>query len=205
MQTKKRSNLNFWLLVWGLGIAGQLCWNMENQWFNTFVYAKIAKDPTIISWMVGVSAAATTVSTFLFGCVSDRLGKRKLLVAVGYILWGIFTIAFGMTQFLTRSAAAALTAVGFAVVAADAVMSFFGSMGNDIGLNAWVNDHMNDGNRGQLGAALATQPIIGTIVGTVLGGILVGTTTTCGSSSSWALWSSPLASTAFLPWRTAPT
>ena len=30
MQTKKRSNLNFWLLVWGLGIAGQLCWNMEN-------------------------------------------------------------------------------------------------------------------------------------------------------------------------------
>lgn len=174
MQTKKRSNLNFWLLVWGLGIAGQLCWNMENQWFNTFVYAKIAKDPTIISWMVGVSAAATTVSTFLFGCVSDRLGKRKLLVAVGYILWGIFTIAFGMTQFLTRSAAAALTAVGFAVVAADAVMSFFGSMGNDIGLNAWVNDHMNDGNRGQLGAALATQPIIGTIVGTVLGGILVG-------------------------------
>ena len=174
MKTKKRSNLNFWLLVWGLGIAGQLCWNMENQWFNTFVYAKIAKDPTIISWMVGVSAAATTVSTFLFGCVSDRLGKRKLLVAVGYILWGIFTIAFGMTQFLTRSAAAALTAVGFAVVAADAVMSFFGSMGNDIGLNAWVNDHMNDGNRGQLGAALATQPIIGTIVGTVLGGILVG-------------------------------
>ena len=174
MKTKKRSNLTFWLLVWGLGIAGQLCWNMENQWFNTFVYAKIAKDPTIISWMVGVSAAATTVSTFLFGCVSDRLGKRKILVAVGYILWGIFTILFGLTQFLSPGAGAALFAVGFAVVAADAVMSFFGSMGNDIGLNAWVNDHMHDGNRGQLGAALATQPIIGTIVGTVVGGMLVG-------------------------------
>ena len=50
------SNARFWILVWGLGIAGQICWNMENQWFNTFVYAKIAKDPTIISWMVGVSA-----------------------------------------------------------------------------------------------------------------------------------------------------
>ena len=45
------SNARFWILVWGLGIAGQICWNMENQWFNTFVYAKIAKDPTIISWM----------------------------------------------------------------------------------------------------------------------------------------------------------
>ena len=52
------SNARFWILVWGLGIAGQICWNMENQWFNTFVYAKIAKDPTIISWMVGVSATA---------------------------------------------------------------------------------------------------------------------------------------------------
>ena len=38
----------------------------------------------------------------------------------------------------------------------------------------WVNDHMNDKNKGQIGAALATQPVIGTIVGTVAGGMLVG-------------------------------
>lgn len=174
----KKKNINFWLLVWGLGIAGQLCWNMENQWFNTFVYAKIAKDPTIISWMVGVSAAATTLSTFLFGCVSDRKGKRKIMVAVGYILWGIFTIIFGLTQYISGStaanAAAVMSVAGVAVVAADAIMSFFGSMGNDVGFNAWINDHMNDDNRGQLGAALATQPVIGTIAGTVVGGILVG-------------------------------
>lgn len=172
------SNLRFWILVWGLGVAGQICWNMENQWFNTFVYAKIVKDPTIISWMVGVSAAATTLSTFLFGCVSDRLGKRKVMIAVGYILWGIFTIAFGLTQYITvgraGSGAAAFAVAGISVVSADAVMSFFGSMGNDIGFNAWINDHMTDNNRGQLGAALATQPVIGTIAGTVVGGILVG-------------------------------
>jgi MFS family permease len=174
----KNANVNFWFLVWGLGIAGQLCWNMENQWFNTFVYAKIAKDPTIISWMVGVSATATTISTFLFGCISDRLGKRKTMIAVGYILWGIFTIAFGLTQYITSgnigTSGKLLMVAGIAVVGADAIMSFFGSMGNDIGFNAWINDHMNDKNRGQLGAALATQPIIGTIVGTVLGGMLVG-------------------------------
>ena len=62
----KKRGFSFWFLVWGLGIAGQICWNMENQWFNTFVYAKIAKDPTIISWMVAISAIATTLSTFLF-------------------------------------------------------------------------------------------------------------------------------------------
>ena len=178
MKNKGNSTgLNFWLLVWGLGIAGQICWNMENQWFNTFVYAKIAKDPTIISWMVGVSATATTISTFLFGCISDRIGKRKVMVSVGYILWGISTIVFGLTQYLVRGrtdAPSVMMAVGVAVVAADAIMSFFGSMGSDIGFNAWINDHMNDSNRGQLGAALATQPVIGTIVGTVIGGMLVG-------------------------------
>ncbi len=176
--SKKRSDntILFWGLIWALGLAGQLCWNMENQWFNTFVYAKIAKDPTIISWMLAISAVATTVSTFLFGCVSDRKGNRKMLVSVGYILWGIFTILFGTTEFLSNQSEgnAAMIGVIFAVVAADAIMSFFGSMGNDIGFNAWINDHMNKENAGSLGAALAVQPVIGTIAGTILGGLLVG-------------------------------
>lgn len=60
-----------------MGIAGQLCWNMENQWFNTFVYAKIAGDVNIVTCMVIVSALVTTISTFVFGTMSDRAGKRK--------------------------------------------------------------------------------------------------------------------------------
>ena len=178
MNGNKKNPFLFWFLVWGLGIAGQICWNMENQWFNTFVYAKIAKDPTIISWMVGISACATTISTFLFGCVSDRTGKRKIFVSVGYIMWGIFTILFGLTEFITKGEITndmkLIMTAGFAVVSADMIMSFFGSMGNDIGFNAWINDHMTDSNRGALGGALATQPIIGTILGTVVGGMLVG-------------------------------
>lgn len=174
--TSKSSTLTFWSMVWLLGLAGQLCWNMENQWFNTFVYAKIAKDPTIISWMLAISALATTISTFLFGCVSDRMGNRRSLVSIGYILWGVFTILFGTTQFLKHgnSDVTAFTGIALAVVAADAIMSFFGSMGNDIGYNAWINDHMTKDNAGGLGASLAVQPVIGTIAGTVLGGLLVG-------------------------------
>ncbi len=175
----KDKKFTFWFLVWGLGIAGQICWNMENQWFNTFIYAKIAKDPTIISWMVACSAIATTISTFIFGCASDRKGKRKPMVAIGYILWGIFTIAFGMTEFIAGGASnggatSVILVAGVSCVLADCLMSFFGSCANDVGFNAWINDHMDDDNRGQLGAALATQPVIGTIVGTVLGGMLVG-------------------------------
>lgn len=178
MKSEKGKAVKFWLLVWGLGLAGQLCWNIENQWFNTFIYAKIAKDPTIISWMVGVSAVATTLSTFISGTMTDRKGRRKRAVAIGYIMWGIFTIAYGLTEFIVKGSSSpapgVLVTAGVAAVLADAIMSFFGSMGNDSGFNAWMNDHMTDGNRGHIGAALATQPILGTIVGTVVGGILVG-------------------------------
>ncbi|MBR5015345.1 MAG: MFS transporter [Clostridia bacterium] len=168
---KKRSGFSLWFLVLGLGLIGQICWNMENQWFNTFVYAKIAKDPSIITGMLSFSALATTFSTFFFGTLSDRLGKRRLFISLGYILWGIFTIVFGLTQYISKEAYVFL---GVMVVLADTVMSFFGSMGNDSGFSTWCNDIMTKDNRGGLGAALAILPIVGTVVGTVVGGFLVG-------------------------------
>lgn len=178
MKDRKATNRSFWLLLWGLGLAGQLCWNMENQWFNTFVYAKIAKDSNIVTLMVITSALVTTVSTFLFGTLSDRLGTRRRFVSLGYIAWGVFTIAFGMTEYIAAgavSAGAKLSVwVAVLVILADDVMSFFGSMANDASFSAWSNDLTTDRNRGQVGAVLAVQPVIGTIVGTVLGGMLVG-------------------------------
>ena len=164
----------FWLVVWGMGIAGQLCWNMENQWFNTFVYAKIAGDVNIVTAMVIVSALVTTISTFLFGTMADRTGRRKRFVSIGYIIWGITTIIFGLTEYVRTSLPMLSVAfLGFLVVLADAVMSFFGSMGCDCGYNVWLNDHTDDTNKGQVGAALAAMPIFGTVVGTVVGGMLV--------------------------------
>lgn len=170
-EKKKASGFKMWTLVWGLGLAGQICWNMENQWFNTFVYTKIGKDPSIITGMLICSALATTFATFFFGTWADRTGKRRVFISVGYILWGIFTIAFGLTEFISKDM---YLLAGAAVVIADTIMSFFGSMGNDAGFNTWTTDIMTDKNRGQIGAALATQPVFGTIIGTVVGGLLVG-------------------------------
>ena len=160
-----------WSLIWGLGLAGQICWNMENQWFNTFVYTKIAKDPSIVTGMLICSALATTFATFFFGTWADRTGKRRKFIAIGYILWGIFTIAFGLTEFISKDM---YMLAAISVVVADTVMSFFGSMGNDAGFNTWTTDILTDKNRGQIGAALATQPVLGTILGTVVGGLIVG-------------------------------
>lgn len=166
--------VRFWTIIWGMGLAGQLCWNMENQWFNTFVYAKISGDVNIVTWMVIVSAFVTTLSTFVFGTMSDRMGKRKIFVSVGYIIWGIATIVFGLTEYARVSGIGILISLsGFLVVLTDAIMSFFGSMGCDAGYNVWVNDYTNDSNKGQIGAALAALPVIGTVVGTVVGGNLI--------------------------------
>ena len=171
LQKKKTSGFRMWTLIWGLGLAGQICWNMENQWFNTFVYTKIGKDPSIITGMLICSALATTFATFFFGTWADRTGKRRTFISVGYILWGIFTIAFGLTEFISKDL---YVVAGISVVVADTVMSFFGSMGNDAGFNTWTTDILTDKNKGQIGAALATQPVLGTILGTVVGGLLVG-------------------------------
>lgn len=177
-QKTSTGGARFWALMWGLGLAGQLCWNIENQWFNTFVYSKIAKDSSIVTAMVITSALVTTFSTFFFGTASDRAGQRRKFISIGYILWGIFTIGFGLTEFISRGAVGENTRLvllaSVLVVISDCVMSFFGSMGNDSGYNAWTNDLTTDQNRGQIGAVLATQPVFGTIVGTILGGMLIG-------------------------------
>lgn len=164
MEKKRSFTARTWAAIWIIGIAGQLCWNVENQIFNAFVYKKIAPDTDIVSLMVAVSAAVTTISTFIMGTVSDRRGKRKPFVAIGYILWGATTILFGATEFMPKEPIFIAVA---AVVGADAVMSFFGSMGNDSGYSAWTTDISTERTRGQLGAAVAAQPVIATVIGTI--------------------------------------
>lgn len=159
-----------WILIWVVGLAGQLCWNVENQWFNTFIYAKIGPYAWIISWMTAISSIVTTFSTFYWGTLSDRKGKRRPFIFIGYVLWGIFTILFGVSEFLPKNE---IIAAAVMIVAMDALMSFFGSMGNDAAFSSWTTDISNEKNRGQIGAALAALPIIATIVGTVVSGILI--------------------------------
>lgn len=166
----KEISVKNWIIIWVVGLAGQICWNVENSWFNNFVYAKIAPSPTIIAWMVGVSAVATTLSTFLMGTLSDRVGRRKPFIAAGYIFWGLFTIAFGAAEFLPKKS---ITSIAVYLVGMDAIMSFFGSMGYDAGFNPWTTDISDVHNRGKLGGALAALPVLATIFGAIVSGIVI--------------------------------
>lgn len=89
------------------------------------------------------------------------MGKRKPFIVWGYILWGIFTILFGVIDFFADGIFAGnVVALGVMVIVADALMSFFGSLGNDAGFNPHLTDITTPENRGPLGAVIAVQPVI---------------------------------------------
>ena len=141
---KERLGARKWATLLLIGLFGQFAWTIENMYFNVFLYKTISTDPGYIAAMVGWSAAAATLTTLLMGALSDRVGKRKAFIAVGYVLWGLSTAAFG---YITPENAAklfpganAVAAAATMVVVLDCVMTFFGSTANDAAFNAWVTD-----------------------------------------------------------------
>lgn len=160
-----------WILVWSLGLMGQVGWTVEGVWFNTFVYEKIDKNPSIITPMLIFSALATTVSIFLFGTLSDRTGKRRTFISSGYAMWGFLIMLFGVTQFIPNKFYF-ITVI--CLVLGDMLVSFFGSVSTDVGFAAWTTDIMNDSNKGKIGAVLAVQSVLGSLLGNIVGGYIVG-------------------------------
>ena len=157
-----------WASLILIGLFGQFAWTIENMYFNVFLYNTISTDPRYIAAMVGWSAAAATLTTLLMGALSDRVGKRKPFIALGYLLWGLSTAAFG---FITPDNAARLfpaangaAAAAAMVVVLDCVMTFFGSTANDAAFNAYVTDNTTASNRGRAESVLAILPLISMLI-----------------------------------------
>lgn len=158
-----------WILIWVLAFCGQLCWAIENNTFATYALAATG-DPDVVSWMVALSAISTTIATFISGTLGDRRGSRKKLISVGFILWGIFTVAFGLADFIPHDAIAMLAVY---LIAMDAVMSFFGSIGYSGGVNPWSTDISDQSNRGSVAGIQSAMVIIANIVILGLQGFIV--------------------------------
>lgn len=128
-----------WLVVVIVGLVGQLAWTVENMYLNVFVYDVISTDPTVIATLVAASAIAATAATMLIGAASDRVGRRRVFIAGGYVLWGLTTATFGFVQPTGGADAARSVALAVAaIILLDCVMSIFGSGANDAAFQAWV-------------------------------------------------------------------
>ncbi|WP_223692468.1 MFS transporter [Leifsonia poae] len=152
-----------WTSLILLGLVGQLAWTIENMYLNLFVYDTISPDPTVIAIMVSASAIVATLATMIVGAWSDRAGRRRPFVSLGYIAWGLCTAAFGFVGVPGGTETASGTAVLAAIVgiiALDCIMSAFGSGANDAAFTAWVTDSTVPANRGRVDGVLAVLPLI---------------------------------------------
>lgn len=147
-----------------VGLTGQLAWTVENMYLNVFLYDTVTTDPTVLAAMVAASAVAATAATLLLGTASDRLGRRREIIAVGYVLWGAATAAFGaigvdgIGELVGAASAVAVTAL--AIVALDCLMSVLGAGANDAAFAAWVTDVTVPANRGRVDGVLAIMPLV---------------------------------------------
>ncbi len=165
---KKKLGARIWSVLILVGISGQFAWTLENMYFNVFLYNTISTNPDYIAAMVAASAITATLTTLIMGALSDRVGKRKAFISVGYILWGITTAAFG---FITPESAGALFPAANAAAAAaglvifmDCLMTFFGSTANDAAFNAYITDNIPNDKRGKTEGVLAILPLISMLV-----------------------------------------
>ena len=165
----------FWLALVIFSLVGQVAWVVENMYFNVFIYKMFNASASDISFMVGASAVAAALTTIVIGSLSDRIGRRKIFMCLGYVLWGVSIIAFAFVKLDVISgifgAAANAAAVAVTVVIIlDCVMTFFGSTANDAAYNAWLTDMTDETNRGRAEGVNSMMPLVAILV--VFGGFM---------------------------------
>lgn len=173
METKEKVKVTplggrIWFSAIFFGLIGQIAWIVENMYFATFaqdVFSNSGRGDMayiVTTLMVILSAISATVTTIFAGGLTDKVGKRKPFIALGYILWGITIMLFAFIPMKVETSAIAIVAV--LLVLFDCVMTFAGSTSNDAAFNAWVADNTDETNRGRVNGILSTLPVIAVVI-----------------------------------------
>ena len=162
---KSKLSPKFWVALTLFSLIGQIAWVVENMYLNVFIYKMFHASAADISAMVMASAVAATLTTVFIGALSDKIGKRKIFISGGYILWGISILSFILVKEETINAlfpmAASAASIGVSlVIILDCVMTFFGSSANDAAFNAWLTDSTDNSNRGSAEGINAMMPLM---------------------------------------------
>ena len=155
---KKGLGKKFWTAMLIFGLMGQIAWVVENMYFNVFIYKMFNAGAADISAMVMASAVVAALTTIIMGAVSDKVGRRKAFMSVGYIIWGLTIISFAYIRSIMLT------------IVMDCVMTFFGSTANDAAYNAWLTDRGDDSNRGRIEGFNSMMPLVSILV--VFGGFM---------------------------------
>ena len=172
---KSKLSIKFLSALSIFGLIGQVAWVVENMYLNVFIYKMFGASAGDISLMVALSAVVATLTTVFMGALADRLGKRRVFISGGYILWGISILGFTLVKKEIITAlfptAVSWTAIGVTlVIVLDCVMTFFGSSANDAAFNAWLTDSVDSTNRGAAEGINAMMPLVAILA--VFGGFM---------------------------------
>ena len=154
----KKLGGKFWTAMLIFGLMGQVAWVVENMYFNVFIYKMFNASAADISAMVMASAVMAALTTIIMGAVSDKIGKRKAFMSVGYLIWGISIISFAYIKSVLLT------------IVMDCVMTFFGSTANDAAYNAWLTDRGDETNRGRIEGVNSMMPLVAILI--VFGGFM---------------------------------
>ncbi|MDR3263751.1 MAG: MFS transporter [Clostridiales bacterium] len=192
--TVKKLTKRIWVSLILFGLFGQLAWAVENMYFNLFIYNTVAKSTRAVTVMVQASGIVGTVTALIMGTVSDRIGNRKAMLSLGYIFWGISTLAFafinteniqnifnidpaassGLFGLSGNGATLTVAVTLIAIIVMDCVMTFFGSTANDAAYNTWVTDNVDGKNRSKVESVLSTFPLVALLIVAGGFGLLLG-------------------------------
>lgn len=164
MSKKKR----IWAAILIFGLLGQLAWNVENMYFNVFVYNTLSGDVNVIASMVALSAITATITTLVMGSLSDKVGKRKIFIVLGYFIWGLTVIVFAFlnTSNISKLFPYQQAAIvgGQLAIFMDCVMTFFGSTANDACFNAWLTETIDNNDRSKYESVISALPLVAMLI-----------------------------------------
>ncbi len=90
------------------------------------------------------------------GSLSDKIGKRKIFIVFGYIIWAFSVAAFSLVNSTLPSS--------ILVIVLDCVMTFFGSTANDAAFNAYVTEKIDQRDRTKTEAVIQILPLCSILI-----------------------------------------
>ncbi len=163
VQKPNKLGAKVWLSIVIFGLMGQLAWMVENMYFSTYIQKQITTASWATSATVAASAVVAALVTIFGGVLTDRLGKRKIFVCYGYIIWGAITASFAFFG-NDKTAVENVVPIVIVFVLMDCVMTLFGSMSNDAAFSSWVTDVTDITNRGFVDIILSIMPVAALLI-----------------------------------------
>ena len=151
-QLNKRVWIGLVLFIFMGSMAGTAQGTLTSVFLDNTVFdqgsmgAKITLTDAV-NIITSVSAVISCITAFIMGTLSEKLRNRKIFISVGYIIWGIMTVLFGVIKkdvvakmFGYTDAAQIVSTTAWIIIGFAFMMTVVRATGDDSVFDAWITD-----------------------------------------------------------------